>query len=67
MRDKEAGELPQCETCDQYSRARAEQQSFWRILYMRKNPLVPQIWHEYILVCEKPLFLLSEKNTEENP
>ena len=46
---------------------RLEQQSFWRILYMRKNPLVPQIWHEYILVCEKPLFLLSEKNTEENP
>ena len=47
---------------------RLEQQSFWRILYMKKNPLVPQIWHEYILVCEKPSFNLSGFNTttEEN-
>ena len=34
---------------------RLEQQSFWRILYMKKNPEVPQIWHEYVLVCAKPL------------
>jgi len=27
MEHKEAGELPQCENCDQYSRARADQQT----------------------------------------
>ena len=27
MSDKEAGELPQCENCDQYSRARADEES----------------------------------------
>lgn len=33
---------------------RLDQQSFWRILYMQKNPEVPQIWHEWVLVCKKP-------------
>lgn len=33
---------------------RLDQQSFWRILYMQKNPDVPQIWHEWVLVCVKP-------------
>jgi len=37
---------------------RLDQQSFWRILYMQKNPEVPQIWHEYVLVVLKS----SEKN-----
>jgi len=32
---------------------RLETQSFWRILYYRKNPDVPRINHEYILVCRK--------------
>jgi len=32
---------------------RLKQQSFWRILYHKKYPKVPQIQHEYILVCQK--------------
>jgi len=32
---------------------RLKQQSFWRILYNKKYPKVPQIQHEYILVCQK--------------
>ncbi len=28
-------------------------QSFWRVLYYKKNPDVPRIDHEYILVCRK--------------
>lgn len=28
-------------------------QSFWRIIYSKKNPLVPLIAHEYVLVCQK--------------
>ena len=32
---------------------RLDQQSFWRVLYMKKNPEVPQIWHEWVLVCVK--------------
>lgn len=43
---------------------RLDQQSFWRILYMKKYPDVPEIWHEYVLVCEKPTELVcisSEK------
>ncbi len=42
---------------------RLDQQSFWRILYMQKNPEVPQIWHEWVLVCRKPLFKSSEVNS----
>jgi DNA modification methylase len=34
---------------------RLDQQSFWRVLYMKKNPEVPEIWHEWVLVCKKPL------------
>jgi predicted RNA methylase len=33
---------------------RLEQESFWKILYYRKNPDVPRIIHEYVLVCRKP-------------
>jgi predicted RNA methylase len=33
---------------------RLEQRSFWKILYYRKNPDVPRIMHEYVLVCKKP-------------
>lgn len=44
---------------------RLDQQSFWRILYMQKNPEVPQIWHEWVLVCRKPLFISSEVNSKE--
>ena len=32
---------------------RLKQDSFWRILYKKKYPDVPQIKHEYILVCQK--------------
>ncbi|MEM3951836.1 MAG: DNA methyltransferase [Nitrososphaerota archaeon] len=32
---------------------RLKQQSFWRILYRKKYPEVPQINHEYVLVCRK--------------
>lgn len=28
--------------------------SFWRIIYYRKNPQVPEIRHEYVLVTQKP-------------
>jgi DNA modification methylase len=38
---------------------RLDQQSFWRVLYMQKNPEVPQIWHEWVLVCVKPLEALD--------
>lgn len=34
---------------------RLKTQSFWRILYHKKYPKVPQIQHEYILVCKKLL------------
>ena len=33
---------------------RLKQESFWRILYKKKYPNVPEIKHEYILVCRKP-------------
>jgi DNA modification methylase len=33
---------------------RLKQQSFWRLLYHRKNPEVPVIAHEWILICRKP-------------
>ena len=33
---------------------RLDAQSFWRILYMQKNSEVPELWHEYVLVCTKP-------------
>jgi len=32
---------------------RLKQQSFWRILYHKKFPNVPQIKHEYVLVTQK--------------
>ena len=32
---------------------RLKTQSFWRVLYHKKYPKVPQIQHEYILVCQK--------------
>lgn len=32
---------------------RLKQQSFWRVLYHRKYPEIPQLKHEYILVCKK--------------
>jgi DNA modification methylase len=32
---------------------RLQSQSFWRILYYKKNPNVPRIAHEYILICRK--------------
>jgi DNA modification methylase len=34
---------------------RLEQHSFWKVLYYRKNPGVPRIMHEYVLVCVKPV------------
>jgi hypothetical protein len=33
---------------------RLQQESFWRILYKKKYSDVPEIRHEYILVCRKP-------------
>ena len=33
---------------------RLKTQSFWRKLYYKKNPDIPKIAHEYILVCRKP-------------
>lgn len=42
---------------------RLVQQSFWRVLYMQRNPEVPQIWHEWVLVCRKPLFISSDLQT----
>lgn len=33
---------------------RLKQQSFWRMLYSKKYPKVPQIKHEYVLVCRRP-------------
>ena len=30
-----------------------KQDSFWRILYKKKYPSVPEIKHEYIIVCQK--------------
>jgi DNA modification methylase len=38
---------------------RLDSQSFWRILYMKKYPDVPEIWHEYIIVCKKHSEVLS--------
>ena len=32
---------------------RLKQDSFWRTLYYRKYPEIPQLRHEYILVCKK--------------
>jgi hypothetical protein len=32
---------------------RLKSQSFWRILYYRKNPDVPRIAHEYVIVTRK--------------
>jgi len=32
---------------------RLKQQSFWRILYEKKNPEVPRISHEYVIVARK--------------
>jgi len=32
---------------------RLEIKSFWRILYYKKNPNVPRINHEYVIVCRK--------------
>jgi tRNA G10 N-methylase Trm11 len=46
---------------------RLDQQSFWRILYMQKNPEVPQIWHEWVLVCTKPQFSSSEIDSKKEP
>jgi DNA modification methylase len=37
-----------------------KQDSFWRVLYKKKYPLVPQIKHEYIIVCQKSLRLSHE-------
>ncbi|MEM4449330.1 MAG: DNA methyltransferase [Nitrososphaerota archaeon] len=34
---------------------RLQQKSFWRILYFKKHPEVPQINHEYVLVMRKTL------------
>jgi len=33
---------------------RLRQMSFWRILFMRKHPEVPQIRHEWVIVVRKP-------------
>jgi DNA modification methylase len=30
-----------------------KQDSFWRVLYIKKYPDVPQIKHEYVIVCQK--------------
>ncbi|MEM3111377.1 MAG: DNA methyltransferase [Candidatus Caldarchaeum sp.] len=35
-------------------RLRLRVESFWRIIYHRKNPEVPAIRHEYVLVVQKP-------------
>jgi len=32
---------------------RLEIKSFWRVLYYKKNPDVPRINHEYVIVCRK--------------
>lgn len=32
---------------------RLETKSFWRVLYYKKNPDVPRINHEYVIVCRK--------------
>jgi DNA modification methylase len=32
---------------------RLKQDSFWRVLYTKKYPAVPQIKHEYVIVCQK--------------
>jgi hypothetical protein len=33
---------------------RIERPSFWRILYAKKNPDVPLVAHEYVVVVKKP-------------
>jgi hypothetical protein len=33
---------------------RIERPSFWRILYSKKNPDVPLVAHEYVVVVKKP-------------
>jgi DNA modification methylase len=42
-------------TLEALYKLRLEQLSFWKILYYRKNPDVPRILHEYVLVCNKPV------------
>jgi tRNA G10 N-methylase Trm11 len=42
-------------TLEALYKLRLEQQSFWKVLYHRKNPDVPRIMHEYVLVCRKPV------------
>jgi DNA modification methylase len=42
-------------TLEALYKLRLEQQSFWKVLYYRKNPDVPRIMHEYVLVCRKPV------------
>jgi hypothetical protein len=32
---------------------RLQNQSFWRILYYKKNPNIPRIAHEYVIVARK--------------
>jgi hypothetical protein len=32
---------------------RIERPSFWRILLYKRNPTLPRINHEYVLVCRK--------------
>ncbi|MEM1532431.1 MAG: DNA methyltransferase [Nitrososphaerota archaeon] len=34
---------------------RLKRRSFWRTLYYRKHPDVPEVNHEWVLVCRKPL------------
>jgi len=41
---------------------RLKQQSFWRILYAKKHPDVPEIKHEYVLVCRKTPFEVGKWN-----
>jgi DNA modification methylase len=41
-------------TLEALYKLRLEQQSFWKVLYYRKNSDVPRITHEYVLVCRKP-------------
>jgi DNA modification methylase len=42
-------------TLEALYKLRLEQQSFWKVLYYRKNSDVPRIMHEYVLVCRKPV------------
>jgi hypothetical protein len=41
-------------TLERLYKLRLKQQSFWRILYYKKNSGVPKIAHEYVIITQKP-------------